>query len=277
MTGLAERRARYARSVMPGASEAGRANPRVEAAFASVPREDYLTRPPWRIFAPGGLMDEETSDPAKLYADVLVALDRPKGINNGQPSLHAAWMAQTDPQPGETVVQIGIGAGYYTAILAELVGGGGRIEAYEIEPALAEVARRNLEALPQVAVHGASGTGRELPEADLVYVSAGAPAPDPHWLRALSPGGRLVMPWQPALGQGQTLVARRARAGFRAELSGHVSFVACTGLDDRSLRPRALPPRPQTETRSLWLTEDRAPDATATAVYTELWFSADPV
>ncbi len=50
-------------------------------------------------------MDEETSDPAQLYADVLVILDRTKGINNSQPSLHAGWMAAVDPRPGETVVR----------------------------------------------------------------------------------------------------------------------------------------------------------------------------
>ena len=172
-------RARYAEDAMVWAREAGTDNPRVQAAFAAVPRENYLTPPPWRIFAPGGWMDDETSDAEKLYADVLVVLDRQQGINNGQPSLHAGWMAAVDPRQGDTVVQIGIGTGYYTAILAWLVGEGGRVEAYEIEPRLAEIARENLAALKQVRVHAESAVGTGLPPADVVYVSAGAVAPDP--------------------------------------------------------------------------------------------------
>lgn len=270
-------RARYAADAMVWARRAGIANPRVEAAFATVPREAYLTPPPWRIFSPGVMPDEETSDPARLYGDVLVVLDRARGINNGQPSLHAAWMCGVDPRPGETVVQIGIGAGYYTAILAELVGEGGRVEAFEIEPGLAGIARRNLAGLPQVGVHARSAVGIDLPAADLVYVSAGAAAPDAGWLRALRPGGRLVMPWQPAPGEGQTLRITRNPAGFAARLHGSVSFVPCEGADLRSARPRGLPSHPVGTTRSLWLTAERAPDGTATAVYAEVWFSAEQV
>lgn len=274
---LADLRRRYARAAMVWADRANLANPRVEEAFASVPREDYLTPPPWRIFEPGGLMDAETSDPAKLYADVLVVLDRDKGINNGQPSLHAVWMAGADPQAGEAVVQIGIGAGYYTAILACLVGENGRIDAFEIELGLAAIARSNLARHPQVRVHAETAVGRPLPAADLVYVSAGAAAPDAAWLRALEPGGRLLMPWQAARGHGRTLVATRTGRGFRARLHGNVSFVACVGADAGAKRPRGLPSKPLAETRSLWLVEERTPDESGTAIYDDVWFSAEDV
>lgn len=175
---LAALRARYARDCMIWAEQAGLPTERVEAAFAAVAREAYQTAPPWWVFAPGGEA-EETSDPARLYRDVLVVLDAEKRINNGQPSLHAAWMAGTDPRPGETILQIGIGAGYYSAILAELVGETGRVEAYEIDARLAAVARENLRGLRQVTVHAESAVGRALPAADLVYVSAGSRRPIP--------------------------------------------------------------------------------------------------
>lgn len=278
MASLAAARASYARAAMRWAEEAGMAAPRVEAAFAAVPRERYLTPPPWRVFGPGGLMDEETSDPAKLYDDVLVVLDRKRGINNGQPSLHAAWIAGVEPQPGETVVQIGIGTGYYTAILAELVGEGGRVEAFEIEPRLAAIARENLAALPQVGVNAESAIGRPLPAADVVYVAAGAAAPDVAWLDALRPGGRLVCPWQPMSGEGHTLRLTRRTGGFAARLHAPVSFVACVGAGLAEAKPALrVPSRHLGETRSAWLTRDRAPDDSATAVYRHLWFSAEPV
>jgi protein-L-isoaspartate(D-aspartate) O-methyltransferase len=39
-----------------------------------------------------------------------------RNLNNGQPSLHAALIAAAAPQPGEHVVHVGAGLGYYTAI-----------------------------------------------------------------------------------------------------------------------------------------------------------------
>jgi protein-L-isoaspartate(D-aspartate) O-methyltransferase len=42
-----------------------------------------------------------------------------------------------------------IGAGYYTAVLAELVGSAGRATAFEVDKDLAARARRNFSAWPQ--------------------------------------------------------------------------------------------------------------------------------
>ena len=71
-----------------------------------------------------------------------------RGINNGQPSLHAASIEALAIAEGETVLQIGAGAGYYTAILAHLVGPAGKVIAYEIEPDIAGRARENLACFP---------------------------------------------------------------------------------------------------------------------------------
>ena len=46
-------------------------------------------------------------------------------LNNGEPSLHATSMAAADPAASETVVHIGAGTGYYTAILASVRGEAG--------------------------------------------------------------------------------------------------------------------------------------------------------
>ena len=96
---------------------AGLRDPRVEAAFAAVPREDFSGPPPWHVSSGGFGLASET-DIAGLYDDVLVAIDARRGINNGQPSLHALCIEALQLEEGETVVQIGAGAGYYTAILA---------------------------------------------------------------------------------------------------------------------------------------------------------------
>jgi len=246
----------------------------VEQAFASISREDFLTPPPWTIFAPGGWYDAQTSDPAELYQDVLVTLDRAKGINNGQPSLHAAWMQTVDPQPGETVLHIGIGAGYYTAILARLVGPDGQVHAYEIEPALAELAASHLAPFDNVTVHAGTGVGATFPAADVVYVNAGVTAPDPGWLRCLKDGGRLICPWQPRGRAGITLLARRMGDVFSAAPTTAVGFIPCTGTDEQP--ERRVEWGDLQRTRSVWLSADRKPDDTATVIYPHIWFSWSP-
>ena len=269
---LEKHRSRYAADIMRAT---GAENARVEKAFASVPRENFLTPPPWRIFSPGGVIEKNTSDPADLYDDVLVVLDRAKGINNGQPSLHAAWIAAVDPRPGETAVHVGIGAGYYTAILARLVAPGGAVHGYEIEARLAALARRHLVDLFHVTVHAVSGVQADLPPADVIYVNAAATAPDTGWLQALKPGGRLIFPWQSMGGGGVTLLVQRLESGFAANPTMAVGFIPCVGAQGQP--SGRCGPHDLMETRSVWLTDDRAPDASATAVYDRVWFSSEQV
>ena len=126
----------------------------VVRAFAAVPRERFLGPGPWRILDLRG--DDywltPDADPAHLYHNVLVAIDPARRLNNGEPSLWAFLFDVLAPRPGERARHIGAGTGYYSAILAELVGAGGRVEAIEADPALAERARANLAPWPQVRV-----------------------------------------------------------------------------------------------------------------------------
>ena len=161
---LAKRRRAYAAEIT---RRAGVSDPRIEAAFAAVPREDFAGPPPWRIGSGGFFGLASSDDPSRLYEDVLVAIDVERGINNGQPSLHAQSLDALGLKDGETVVQIGAGAGYYTAIVAELVGTKGRVIAYEIAPDIAARAAANLARYPQVEVRARSGTA-DLPQADAI-------------------------------------------------------------------------------------------------------------
>ncbi|WP_166652383.1 protein-L-isoaspartate O-methyltransferase family protein [Enterovirga rhinocerotis] len=266
-------RARFAAKIVGLAGGLGFETEAVARAFAAVRREEFLTPAPWEIFAGGAGGHGMTSDPAKLYDDVLIVLDARRGINNGQPSLHAAWMAAVAPQPGETIVQIGAGTGYYTAILAELVGEAGRVEAYEIDGRLARSARTNLASLARVRLLARSGLG-PLPPADVIYAAASVEAPPMAWLDALKPGGRLIVPWQPSRDVGRTLLVRREPSGFRATMLFGVAFIACVGADGARESGTRPGPRALGETRSLHLRREREPDATATAILDEVWFSA---
>ncbi len=193
----------------------GRAvDPRITEAFAAVPREAFAGPGPWSIRVPGqGYLVTPDDDPAYLYQNTLVAIDAARGINIGEPSLHACCLDAVAPRAGETVLQIGTGSGYYTAILAELVGPGGRVHGLEIAPDLALRATANLADRRQVAVECRSGLDPGLPEADVIYVSAGLPLIPSAWLDALHPGGRLIFPFQAAGGLGAMLRVERPALG----------------------------------------------------------------
>jgi protein-L-isoaspartate(D-aspartate) O-methyltransferase len=223
---LAKRRAQYAREVMARYETTA---PRVEAAFAKVPREAFLGPPPWSFGLRGSGPWATTSDTEALYQDELIVLDRAKGINNGQPSLHAMCIAALNLSDRDHVLHIGAGTGYYTAILAELAD---RVDAYEIEPALAAKAVENLAPWPNVKVHAESATGRTLPPADAIYVSAGASHPDPFWLDALRDGGRLLFPLTGHEGWGGMLLVERQAHAFAARFLSNCGFINCSGLRD---------------------------------------------
>lgn len=111
----------------------GQPNGRVTAALAVTPRERFVGPGPWSIFTASGYIETPSDDPAFLYQNVTVALIKEKRINNGEPLLHAAGLAALNVKEGETVVHIGAGSGYYTALLAHLTGPAGTVTAYEIE------------------------------------------------------------------------------------------------------------------------------------------------
>jgi protein-L-isoaspartate(D-aspartate) O-methyltransferase len=206
---------------------------RLAAAFASTPRERFVGSGPWKIPTAIGYVETPTGDPALLYQDFPVSLKEEGAINTGSPTLHALCLSTLDPKEGETALHIGAGTGYYTAVLARLVGAAGSVRAYEIEPDLAQRAAGCLADLPQVTVHTRSGSEGPLPECDLLYVNAGASAPLDAWLDALRPGGRLLFPLMPAQGAGGMLLITRGPGDrYEARFLCHAYFFPCAGAYD---------------------------------------------
>ena len=104
-------------------------------------------------------------------------------------------------QPGETVVDLGCGAGFDTILAAQMVGSEGRVIGVDMTPAMLNKARRNAELLGLGNVDLREGYLEELPVADAtadVVISNGVInlCPDKaavlaEAFRVLKPGGRL--------------------------------------------------------------------------------------
>jgi protein-L-isoaspartate(D-aspartate) O-methyltransferase len=207
----------------------------LEAALATTPREDFVGPPPWKIFTRSGYVESPADDPALLYQDVVVSLGSEGPFNNGQPTLHAFCLAALDPKRGERVVHVGAGTGYYTTLLAKLVGATGAVDAYEIEQEFAQRAAKKLVEFPHVTVHNRSGAEGPLSSCDVLYVNAGATGPQNVCLDALRPNGRLLFPMTPAEGAGaMLLITKQEDEGFAARFLLQAQFVPCTGARDET-------------------------------------------
>jgi protein-L-isoaspartate(D-aspartate) O-methyltransferase len=226
---------------------AGLRSDRLVRALSEVPREDYLGLGPWKILKypsqPPKYEDTPDDNPVHVYDDVLVALDLARRINNGMPSALTKWIDALDIRAGEHVVHAGCGTGYYTAIIAHVVGNEGRVTAIEFDSALAARAQANLRHFPYVEVIAGDATSYETGGVDVILINAGATHPCALWLDSLNPAGRLVFPlvrWpegskfaEPGVaGLGVIIRVERAEAGYRAELVSPVGIFPCLGALD---------------------------------------------
>jgi protein-L-isoaspartate(D-aspartate) O-methyltransferase len=190
---------------------------------------------------------------------VLVALDTGRNLNNGQPSGLGRWLDSLDLTHGDRVLHIGCGVGYYTAIAAEAVTPGGGVVGVEVDPELAERARRNLIRWPTATVACADGCEFEAGAFDVIFVNAGATEVLPRWLDQLRHGGRLLVPLtvsvpMPNVGLGHMrLVMRRADA-YTARFTSPVGIFHCSSArttEGNDLLNRAYKGGDLSEVRSL--------------------------
>jgi protein-L-isoaspartate(D-aspartate) O-methyltransferase len=158
--------------------------------------------------------------------------DHPLPIGLGQtisqPYVVAAMTEALDPQPGDTVLEIGTGSGYQAAILSKLVK---KVYSIEIVEELGLRARATLAERGYSNVEVIVGDGfRGLPEHapfDGIIVTAAPEEVPPPLLEQLAPGAKLVIP----VGDfSQDLrVIERVGDGTRSESLFPVRFVPMTG------------------------------------------------
>lgn len=244
-------RAFYAQEVR---FDASLTTPGLVEAFAKVPREKFLGPGPWQIGSAdaramsvagfGQLSYVTVDDPRDVYHNVVISLDRAKDINNGQPSALARWIDAMALTPGDRAYHLGCGVGYYTAIMAEVVGPRGSVVGLELQPELAARAKENLAGYANVTIKAGDGAEFDPGECDAMFVNCGVTHPQTKWLERLREGGRLVVPFTMAvnatIGQGIMTKIVRSNGRYATEMVSPVGIYSGVSLRDDALQPQLL-------------------------------------
>jgi protein-L-isoaspartate(D-aspartate) O-methyltransferase len=128
-----------------------------------------------------------------------------------------------------------------------------------------------------VTVAEADATSKALEPCDIIYVNAGVVAPPVTWLKALREGGRLIFPWHPSERIGIAVLVTRKGTALLVKPISQAWFIPCIGASDPSVTLRPPSNDEAWRSRSIVLAADRPPDASATAIYSDLWFSTETV
>ncbi len=134
----------------------------------------------------------------------------PLGIGFGQtisqPLTVAVMLELLQPEPGQKILDIGSGSGWSTALLCEIVGGGGKVYGVEIVPELSEFGRKNVshynfvrQGIAEfVCADGSKGLPDKAPFDRIISAASSQQVPEA-WKKQLKIGGRLVLPMRQSL------------------------------------------------------------------------------
>ncbi len=185
-------------------------DPRVLAAMAEVPRHEFT---PW-------------FQKRAAYKNRALLIGHGQTIS--QPFMVALMTDLLRLGPGDSVLEIGAGSGYQTAILSRLAA---RVHTVEIIPALARAAKAAFARLGYRNIEVREGDGyqgwAEHAPYDAILVTAAPGRVPPPLIAQLSPKGRLVIP----VGETeQTLIAmeKNAAGETAARVVAAVRFVPLT-------------------------------------------------
>jgi protein-L-isoaspartate(D-aspartate) O-methyltransferase len=168
---------------------------RVHGGGASAAVREALLEVPRHLFLPDVPLEAAYRDQA------IVTKRDSRGIpisSSSQPAIMALMLDQLGIQPGQRVLEIGVGSGYNAALLAHLVGPAGTVVSVDIDPEVAQTAEALLAGagysrVRVVCADGADGYPPAAPY-DRIIATVGVWDLAPAWLAQLAPGGRLVVP-----------------------------------------------------------------------------------
>jgi protein-L-isoaspartate(D-aspartate) O-methyltransferase len=187
---------------------------------------DAMTRVPRETFVPPAYRD-------LAFADMTVP------IGDGQsmlaPKVEGRILQSLAVTPADRVLEVGTGSGYFAACLGQLARA---VVSLEIRPALAEIARANLDrnAAHNVSIQVTDAMTLDVDgEYDAIALTGSLPIYDARFERALRIGGRLFV----VVGTGPVMEARRVTRAGHGEWTTESLFE--TVMDP--LQHAATPPR----------------------------------
>lgn len=196
---------------------------------------DAMRRIDRKHFVPPGTPDHMT------YTDAPLPIGLSQTIS--APHMHASCLDLLEPwlRPGATVLDVGSGSGYLTAVMGELVGESGRVAGVEKHRELTEHSTRNVTAAaPHLLKSGRISlqAGNALDDSflqglggpfDAIHVGAAAERLPKALVQQLKRGGRMVIPVGPQ-GDYQVLqvVDKNPDGGVRIEDLMYVRYVPLT-------------------------------------------------
>lgn len=134
------------------------------------------------------------------------------------------------PQPGETVLEVGPGTGYYTLPVGQWLGGSGTLHIFDLQPEMLDHTARRAAERGIANIHAVQGDARWLPFDDATFdaaylVTVLGEIPDQvaalrELRRVIKPGGRLVVGellGDPHFVTAHALRRRAASAGLELE------------------------------------------------------------
>jgi protein-L-isoaspartate(D-aspartate) O-methyltransferase len=209
MSDFAVLRERMVRDLIAGR---GIGDPRVLEAFRKVPRH---------LFVRDHLRSQ-------AYGDHALPIGSSQTIS--QPYIVARMTELLDLKAQHSVLEIGTGSGYQTAILALLAK-----RVYSLER-IAELAQQAIPRIRQLGLEnvkiqvfdGTVGWSEWAPY-DRILVAAGAPKVPEPLLEQLAPGGSLLIPEGPRQSQRLVLYRKSARGELRRKEGEEVAFVPLLG------------------------------------------------
>lgn len=151
-------------------------DPRVLETISETPREEFVP--------------ETYQDLA--FSDINVEIDNAEMMM--KPIMEARILQALNIQPGDKILEIGTGSGYFTALLAKL---GGHVQSVEIEPGISEQAKTKLDKLGIKNVtleQGDASEGWNQNESfDIIAITGSFPILPESFQKQLTVGGRMVV------------------------------------------------------------------------------------
>ncbi|RKS76397.1 protein-L-isoaspartate(D-aspartate) O-methyltransferase [Actinomadura pelletieri DSM 43383] len=214
-------------------------------AFEAVPRHRFIPETVWvedgDRLVPVDRADDKAAWLELCYANDAVITQVDDGVpflpgrvgreitsSVSRPDVVALMLAALDVERGMNVLEIGTGTGWNAALLAERLGSD-KVTSVEVDPAVADRARRSLSdaGYPVTVAIGDGAVGcRSSAPFDRVIATVAADRVPRAWAVQTRPGGRVLVPWATDFHNGALVSFLVARDGtMRGRIVGNVAFM----------------------------------------------------